>query len=77
LPLSLLTSLVFHLLSTGDVRTVAGSSAGYQDGYGSNAKFQGIIDMVVVGDYLYASDFSNNVIRVIDATTGTRHGIFL
>jgi hypothetical protein len=33
--------------------------------------------MVVVGDYLYASDFSNNVIRVIDATTGTRHGIFL
>ncbi len=50
----------------GIVSTFAGSDAGYQDGTGSNARFNSPIGMCIDGDdNLYVADFENYVIRKV------------
>jgi DNA-binding beta-propeller fold protein YncE len=50
----------------GDVSTIAGSTAGYVDGNGSTAKFNGEIGLAIdAHDNIYVADFGNSVIRKI------------
>lgn len=56
-------------LATNAVSTVAGSSAGYADGTGTNAQFYTPSGVAVVNSFLYVADGSNNRIRKIDLAT--------
>ncbi|MEO5564398.1 MAG: hypothetical protein ABIR18_13210 [Chitinophagaceae bacterium] len=50
----------------GDVSTIAGSTAGYVNGNGSVAKFNGEIGLGIdANDNIYVADFGNSVIRRI------------
>jgi sugar lactone lactonase YvrE len=56
-------------LSTTQVTTLAGSSAGYSNAVGTNAKFDGPLALVFRTGYLYVSDSNNNAIRAINIGT--------
>ena len=58
-------------VATGNVSTLAGSSAGLQDGVGQYAKFNGPNDVAVSpdGKYVYVADWGNKCIRKIDVST--------
>jgi hypothetical protein len=56
-------------LTTNATSLVAGGSAGYAEGVGSNAQFQWPYGVAVSGNYLYVADLGNNRIRRIDLTT--------
>lgn len=57
-------------LATGDVSTFAGSgSAGFQNGVGTSAKFNGPLDITGDGTYLYVAE-NYNIVRQIDISTG-------
>jgi hypothetical protein len=59
--------LSFADLLTGQVTTLAGSSNGFQDGIGSNAKLNRLIGMCLNphDNCLYVSDFANHKIRKV------------
>ena len=59
--------------SFGVVTTVAGApgSSGYVDGTFSAARFNGLSNMVAIGNVIYLSENTNNVIRKIDISNNT------
>ncbi|MBK7164460.1 MAG: hypothetical protein IPH81_03995 [Candidatus Microthrix sp.] len=58
--------------TTGSVTTVAGTdNAGYADGPGASAQFNGPTGVTVAPDgTIYVADFFNHRIRAINPTTG-------
>ncbi|HEY8931508.1 MAG TPA: gliding motility-associated C-terminal domain-containing protein, partial [Mucilaginibacter sp.] len=66
------------ITNTGTVSTLAGSSAGYADGNGSSAKFNGPVGLVVEpSGIVYVADFNNQLVRRItpDGTVSTFAGV--
>jgi hypothetical protein len=57
-------------LSTRQVTTLAGSTDGYADGFGTNAKFSYPTGLVYLGGLLYISDQFNNAIRILNVSSG-------
>ena len=64
-------------MASGMVTSLAGSTSGYLDGVGSNAKFSYLADITCFSSgsngtvALFATDNSNKRIRSVDATSGT------
>ena len=64
-------------VASGMVTSLAGSTSGYLDGVGSNAKFSYLQDITCFSSgtngpvTLFLADTSNKRIRSVDATTGT------
>jgi len=56
-------------VSTGAVATVAGSSAGILDGFGTSAKFDTPWGVAITGATLYVTDTGNNVLRAINVVS--------
>ena len=57
-------------IATSQAITLAGSgTVGSTNGFGTNASFNTIRGMVVVGNFLYVTDAGNQLIREIDLTT--------
>lgn len=59
-------------IATGHVTTIAGSVAGYTDGHGTVAKFNGPMGLALdkKGQVAYITDPSNRLIRRLDLITG-------
>ncbi len=60
------------VIATGEVNTLAGSPglSGSVDGIGSDARFETLVGLAVVGNHLYVSELETCTIRKVSITTG-------
>ncbi len=60
------SSRIRKITPNGDVSTLAGSTAGFEDGLGADAQFSGLRGIAVDTEFnIYVTDFNNHKIRKI------------